>query len=565
MTSTTARLLLLAALVGCTSPTAAQTSSADRARDRNELRHLTLLSVETGRLAPGETTCLGLALERGEFTRISIDADAGFLRARILEPQQHDPLQTTLIWSFSPSLPLAIEAPESGLYLVELSVPTPVPFDDVLNYQVQMSDRVSAAARAAHLEDLRRDPRVASLRESAVPVRSIDPNDTDFADLEFLREALRDVRIVLLGEGDHGGGSDVLAKTRLTKFLHQEMGFDVVAFEAGLYSSAVAWRALQTEQDPREAALKGLLGILARSAQAESLIRYLYSSARSSRPLELAGFDSQLTGTAAPDLLRDLRRFLRERDIPSPLLDDHISPTRVLAGIIDRRFAREPETLPGATEQAEAVETLRATAEEVASRSADRDGSFWAQVLRSTAVQIDLSLESLRGASHAQYGSGRDRQMSENLLWLTNTRYRGDKIVVWTHTSHSMRSPRETSHGRVQGFTMGHGLWQALGEESFAISFTSYDGTTHWLTQPDGLDQEVIPDQHPSWEFEELMNAVGHELAFVNLRAARARGDWLGGSFLASALYLMPEHARWSDALDALFFIRTQEPRREAR
>ncbi len=565
MTSTTARLVLLAALVGCTGTTDAQTPPADRSCDQNELRRLTLLSVETGQLAPGETTCLGLTLERGEFTRISIDADAGFLRARILEPQEQDPLQATLIWSFFPSLPLAIEAPESGLYLVELSVPTPVPFDDVLSYRVQILDRVSAAARAADLEDLRRDPRVASLRASAVPVRSIDPDDTDFVDLEFLREPLRDVRIVLLGEGDHGGGSDLLAKTRLTKFLHQEMGFDVVAFEAGLYSSAVAWRALQTEEDAREAVLKGLFGILARSAQAESLIRYLYSSARGSRPLELVGFDSQLTGTAAPDLLPDLRRFLRERDIPSPLLDDHSSPTRVLAGIIDRRFARELETLPGATEQAEAVATLRATAEEVASRSADRDGLFWAQVLRSTAVQIDLSLESLRGASDAQYGSGRDRQMSENLLWLANTRYRGRKIVVWAHTFHSMRNPRETSHGRLQGFTMGHGLWQALGEESFAISFTSYDGTTHWLTQPDGLDQDVIPDQHPSWEFEELMNAVGHEVAFVNLRAARARGDWLGGRFLASALYMMPEHARWSDAVDALFFIRTQEPRREAR
>ncbi len=40
------------------------------------------------------------------------------------------------------------------------------------------------------------------------------------------------------------------------------------------------------------------------------------------------------------------------------------------------------------------------------------------------------------------------------------------------------------------------------------------------------------------------MDAAGHPLAFVNLRAARARGDWLGGRFVASALYLMPEGGR---------------------
>lgn len=108
---------------------------------------------------------------------------------------------------------------------------------------------------------------------------------------------------------------------------------------------------------------------------------------------------------------------------------------------------------------------------------------------------------------------------------------------------------------------MGHGVWQALGHESFAIALTSYGGTTHWLTQPEGFDQDVIPDQHPSFEFEELMHGAGHELAFVNLREGRARDDWVGGRFLASALYLMPEEAHWSEALDALFFIRTQEPR----
>ncbi len=78
-------------------------------------------------------------------------------------------------------------------------------------------------------QDLSGDPRVAWLRENVRPIRSIDPHDEDFSDLESLRTTLDGVQLVLLGEADHRSGSDFLAKTRLVKFLHRELGFDVLA------------------------------------------------------------------------------------------------------------------------------------------------------------------------------------------------------------------------------------------------------------------------------------------------------------------------------------------------
>lgn len=444
------RILLLVSLLACAAALGAQapTTTRDCRTHPEQLARLSLLTVGTGRLAPGEAACLAVELQAGDFVRISVDADAGYLRARLFAPRRDTPLQTTLIWSFFPSLPLAVEATESGWHVLELSVPAQVPFEEVPTFRAQVLERTSAEAEAARLRDLRGDPRVAWLREHAIRVRSIDPEDTDFSDLQFLRDALRGSRVVLLGEGDHGGGSDVLAKTRLTKFLHREMGFDVVAFEAGLHSSAVAWRALQTDVEPRDAVLKGLFGILGRAAQAGPLIRYLWESARSERPLEVAGVDSQFTGTAAGSLLPELQQFLRGRAIVTPLAEEDALPARVLAGVLDGRFARDRKLLPQPAEQAEAVEALRATAAEVERRGADRESAFWAQVLRSTAVQVGLLLGNLRGASDTEYGAGRDRQMSENLLWLANAYYRGRRIVVWAHTSHTMRSPQATSHGR---------------------------------------------------------------------------------------------------------------------
>ena len=64
-------------------------------------------------------------------------------------------------------------------------------------------------------QSLADDPRVGWLAANAMSIRSIDPDDEDFRDLEPLRTARDGVRLVLLGEADHGSGSDFLAKTRV--------------------------------------------------------------------------------------------------------------------------------------------------------------------------------------------------------------------------------------------------------------------------------------------------------------------------------------------------------------
>src|SRR5512134_2516506 len=69
----------------------------------------------------------------------------------------------------------------------------------------------------------------------AVAVRTIDAADEDFRDLDPLIDAIGTARVVQLGEPTHGAGGSFAAKVRLIKFLHQRMGFDVLAWESGLY------------------------------------------------------------------------------------------------------------------------------------------------------------------------------------------------------------------------------------------------------------------------------------------------------------------------------------------
>ena len=173
------------------------------------------------------------------------------------------------------------------------------------------------------------------LSTQAIPVRSVDPSDRDFSDLEAFRGVIGDSRMVLLGEQSHGDGTVFLAKTRLIEFLHQEMGFDVLAFESGMFGMKKAWEAMVEERDPGEAFSMGASGIWAGSAQVQPLIGYLGEVVSSDRPLELAGFDSQSASGSRESLVPELESFLAAER--SPLLTDRRWPgiRLTFAGVLD--------------------------------------------------------------------------------------------------------------------------------------------------------------------------------------------------------------------------------------
>src|SRR5262245_10969627 len=114
--------------------------------------------------------------------------------------------------------------------------------------------------------------RVAWLKKHVAPLRSIDPGDEDFSDLESIRKAIGEARIVYLSEPSHGDGSSFHARTRLIKFLHQKCDFDVLAFESGLYDCRKAWELLREgKMTPREAVSQGVFGIWTGSEQVQPL------------------------------------------------------------------------------------------------------------------------------------------------------------------------------------------------------------------------------------------------------------------------------------------------------
>ena len=311
------------------------------------------------------------------------------------------------------------------------------------------------------------DSRVAWLRQHAIPLQSIDPQNDDFSDLEPLRRVLRDVRIVQLGEATHGDGATFHAKTRLIRFLHKELGFDVLAFESGLYDCRKAWQLLLDGMEPHEAFRHGVFGIWAGSEQVGPLIDYWGQAAKGERPLELCGFDCQFTARASRDglLIADVESLLNTLDSTTFNEQQRATILETLATLpklFQTRGDHNPHDIKALYDGLSIWQALIERAEPSDSLPED-ELSFWRQFLTSTSTLVRMIDKEEPG-----YGNLRDEQMAHNLLWLAQKAYPRRKIIVWAASSHLVHNPVSPFYQTV---TMGNEVRKVLGEQTYTYLF----------------------------------------------------------------------------------------------
>ena len=85
------------------------------------------------------------------------------------------------------------------------------------------------------------------VRGHTVWLATVDPDSADDSGLEAIGKAIGASRVVMLGEQDHGDAPVYLAKTRLIKYLHEKMGFNVLAFESDFFALNLGWERLTKE------------------------------------------------------------------------------------------------------------------------------------------------------------------------------------------------------------------------------------------------------------------------------------------------------------------------------
>lgn len=343
------------------------------------------------------------------------------------------------------------------------------------------------------------------------PVRSLT-STTDFADLQFLKPLLANRRVVQLGESGHGVRQFNQAKVRLIRFLHEEMGYDVIAFESSLHDCWWADRnrgMLAAEDLMRECPF----GVW-HTEEVLPLMRYLRETSATARPLVLAGFDVQPSsrwqaGRKRPDLLHEVL------SVVDPAAADSL---RVLDG-------RQAEMM--ATNIAGLGEFLRANADSLI-RAYGRAETILRQNEAALAAHFSADPDKPRVALATVHGwlafvrqmaaptpaeryTARDEGMADNLDVLLDVLYPGKKVIVWGHNSHLARG--QVVPGRMN---MGGLVHARRGAEVYTVGLYMYTGQA----ADNGRTVYAIPLPHPAGSLENILNHARRRWSFVDFSTA---------------------------------------------
>jgi erythromycin esterase len=394
------------------------------------------------------------------------------------------------------------------------------------------------------------------VRANARPIRSLGARD--FSDLGFLRALLVGKRIVQLGESSHGVREFNLAKVRLIQYLHEELGYDLLAFESSLFACDRAGREAATLT--AEQLMRGCIFGVWHTDEVLALFEYVRGTQRTPRPLVLSGFDVQMSGAA--DSARS--SFLK-----------------TVVGALDTTYASRVYAMDRALH----AKMRSADAAAYAKRERDRLGAFYESLVtwiearmkplatafandpaapalaRQTARSISANVQQSAAGIGQSRTEIRDRGMADNLDFLLDVLHPGKKVIVWAHNSHIQHrgfggvSASSAVQGRPR--TMGTWIAERRWPELYTIGLYMYRGTA---AHNNRRIYRVTPAAPAS--LEAILRRAPWKYAFVDLsRSGHEPGTaWMRQPVVAKEWGIYPQSIVPRDEYDGLLFIDTTWP-----
>ena len=284
------------------------------------------------------------------------------------------------------------------------------------------------------------------LAQNHYPVRSI-VYDADFSDLAFLPSQLEGKRIVQLGESSHGSAEFSAVKVRLIKYLHETLGYNVLAFESSVAACHIQDLQLDQVAAAPRTGVECAFGIWD-TEDLNELARYIRSTRQTAHPLRLAGFDIQASSYLdSPGPVMDWISPLLDRINPGltnaarSAITDTTTDSALIWACIDANqsscpaFENHMET--SYQRLADISQSLHALVDATPTNNPDHQELVFAWLAIDA---LDGRLRVLNSYFGISSGAGefelRDPLMAGTLTRLAELAYPDDKIIVWAHNAH---------------------------------------------------------------------------------------------------------------------------------
>ena len=290
---------------------------------------------------------------------------------------------------------------------------------------------------------------------------------------EYLKKLIGEKRIVLIGENSHGDGGSMKVRTELVKFLHEEMGFNLIVFESGLYQVQKTREQLINSDinEGYESIRKSIYGIWSYSMECRPLFKYIIEGEKSNS-LILAGNDCQLNSENAKYYLSDLEAYLNSKEDHWIKTESYKTFASITQKIIDDKGDHSIK-ITKALEK-EFINAIDSLISWINIGEATLESSFWVRTLLNirSFSPAEFHFNILKVLFNGKFTFGRDSIMANNLVWLAN-KYKNEKIIVWAHTGHTLKKKSE----RKRNFKLqGQYIIDLFPEQVFIFHSTSSKG-----------------------------------------------------------------------------------------
>lgn len=391
-----------------------------------------------------------------------------------------------------------------------------------------------------------------SIQPEAISQQNIP--STKFADLEMLKPLLHDKRIIFLGESSHGAAEFSLAKTRLIQFLHQEMGYNVLAFESGMGNAMNAQGQIdkQTAQQTMKDAIFGVWW----SKETLPLFEYAKKTQNTDKPLKLAGFDIQQQGA-----------FTNGNWLQNSKLAKQLS--EVEEQLVDWSFGKDLKGFQKA--KPSIIEVYKQIKSQVQLKEKELKAAYpsephivklmertLADRIRLTDEYVELSIQANIEFEQNKYDSflktmeWRDQSMMENLLWLAEEIYPTEKFIVWAHNDHIRKAQSEVMGSPYPVKLMGERLPDIYKKYSYVLGLYMTSGeTANNSKEP----MAVLPPVKGS--IEDILSSSNKPYTFIDMRNRQnERGNsWMFEPRLSYSWGMIQESLVPRDQYDGLLLI----------
>ena len=323
-----------------------------------------------------------------------------------------------------------------------------------------------------------------------------------------LKKAIGNRRIVALGESTHGSGTYYHLKSELVKFLHQQMGFEVLAMESGLGDTYLAYANVDTlsGKQLRDFSVFGNF----RAREATGLFDYIKKQHSTQSPLNYVGYDTQ---ASSDFLINQLKKILADYN---KKLSDSLS-TRMFSYQRAYGYASNQDSVNYLKHRNIFVATSNTARRYLED---NKDAIMAKHQINNAAFKVMVRSLAMFAASYnlpyAETWKGyalRDSLMAENIKWLLAEVYANKKVIIWAHNGHVEKDSTENGYMKA----MGHFLKEQHAADYYTIGLFAYSGVAYQF-----WTKKTIPIEKTNNTFiEHRLIATGKNTPFLNISNAR--------------------------------------------